>query len=103
MDHDAIHSQILADPHLAKVYAELIRDPTSHVEFTLTDGRLFHKGRQVLAHNSLYIPILLQEYHSGVLGGHSGVLKTLQRVAADWYWVGLRHTVQQFVAGCSTC
>ncbi|KAH7546114.1 hypothetical protein FEM48_Zijuj01G0166200 [Ziziphus jujuba var. spinosa] len=58
-------------------------NPTTHVGFTLHNGKLFRKGRQVLTHNCPYIPTLLQEYQSGVIGGHSGVLKTFHILATN--------------------
>lgn len=80
-----IHKQVLADPQLSKVCEHLTADPTSHEGFSLCAGRLLYKDRCVLPRDSPYIPLLLQEYHSGVIGGHSGVLKTHQCVAVDWY------------------
>lgn len=103
VDFTDIHSQVLTDPYLSEIYEQLAFGATSHSGFTLNYGHLFYKGRRVFAHTSLYIPLLLQEYHSSVLGGHSGVLKTHQRIAANWFWVGMKRSVQQFVAQCTIC
>ena len=50
-----------------------------------------------------FITILLNEYHNGHVGGHSGVLKTYKRIGADFYWKGMRKEIEQYVAACTTC
>lgn len=98
-----IRAQVMADPFLAAVYEQVATDPASRPGFSIYDQSLLFKGRPVLARDSPYIPVLLQEYHDGVLGGHSGVLKTYQKIAANWYWVGMRRSIQKYVAECQVC
>lgn len=56
--------------------------------------RLKYKGRLVIPHNSSLIPKLFQEYHDLVIGGHS---------VLEWFWVGMRRTVQIYVRACTVC
>lgn len=58
--------------------------------FLIANGRVTYKGRIVIPQSSSFIPKLLHEYHDSVLGGHSGEFKTYQRLAAEWFWVGMR-------------
>jgi len=47
--------------------------------------------------------LLLREYHCTLTGGHAGVAKTLARLAANYFWNGMRKSVMAFVAACRTC
>lgn len=85
----------------------MISEKTVDVEvengFMVKEGRLLYKGRLVIPSNSAYIPLILKECHDGLLGGHSGVLKTLQRVKSTFYWSKMRQRVQAYVAECEIC
>ena len=45
---------------------------------------------------------VLQSCHDSPLAGHFGVAKTLELVAPDCWWPGLRRTVETFVRSCDT-
>ncbi|KAK8954559.1 hypothetical protein KSP39_PZI002898 [Platanthera zijinensis] len=46
---------------------------------------------------------MLHEFHSSPVGGHAGVLQTLQRARANVFWVGMCRDIQQFVRQCEVC
>ena len=71
--------------------------------FTLEEDILFFKGWYVIARSSPFIPVLLREYHDSPLGGHPGELKTYMRLAAEWYWEGVRRQVTRYVRECTVC
>ena len=71
--------------------------------FSLVNGRLFYKQKLVIPTSSVHIPLILQECHDTVMGGHAGVLRTLQRVKALFYWPKMRKRVQEYVAACAVC
>lgn len=60
------------------------------------------EGRVVVSRDSCLVADLLQTYHDGVAGGHSGMLKTYQRLAVDWYWFGMKD-IEAYVAKCTIC
>ena len=103
LDAATVTSETQKDPHLSKIIADLQRDPHSHRHYTVTNGKLFYKGRLVLAANSIWIPQLLQEFHSTPMGGHSGAYRTYRRLAASLYWKGMMSHVIKFMAECSIC
>ena len=37
------------------------------------------------------------------MGGHTGEFKTYLRVAADWYWQGMRRDITTYVQHCLIC
>lgn len=49
------------------------------------------------------IPVLLKEFHDSVIGGHAGEIKTYLRLAADWFWEGMRRDVGLYVQQCNVC
>ena len=71
--------------------------------FSLINGRLFYKQKLVIPSTSNQIPLIMQECHDTVMGGHAGVLRTLQRVKAMFYWPKMRKRVQEYLAACSVC
>ncbi|KAL0378422.1 UNVERIFIED_CONTAM: Transposon Ty3-G Gag-Pol polyprotein [Sesamum radiatum] len=64
----------------------------------------------ILLNDRLFVPdasvlrfLLLSEFHSSPIGGHSSVRATLGRLAFSFYWPKMRYDVQQFVKACSVC
>lgn len=100
---EEIHQQVLQDDRLAKIWSELPSNPAAFPGYTIRQGRLLYKGRMVVARTSPIVQRLLHAYYNGVLGGHSGGLKTYRRIAADWFWVGMKRDVTAYVGRCEIC
>ncbi|CAA7044113.1 unnamed protein product [Microthlaspi erraticum] len=71
--------------------------------FTVVDEKLRFRQRLVIPKTSKYIPLILNEFHTSVVGGHSGVLKTLKRVQGIFYWKQMLKDIRKFVAECDVC
>jgi len=56
-----------------------------------------------MSSKSAYIPLILQELHSTLVGGHSGFLRTYRRVAGNLFWIGMKNYVHEFVRSCDVC
>ncbi|CAA0814232.1 Unknown protein [Striga hermonthica] len=89
-------------PTLIRLHEEWLKETLS-VDWTVRDGKLIYKGRFYLGRESQLKNRILFEYHSTPLAGHAGVTRTLARVAANFYWDGLRRDVVLFVKNCSIC
>ena len=46
---------------------------------------------------------LLDHFHGGSIGGHSGVKVTTQKMCSLFYWKGMRKEIKQWVRECLTC
>ena len=46
---------------------------------------------------------LIKHFHSSAEGGHSGMDAIVKRLAAVFYWKGLRREVRQFFKECGVC
>ncbi|KAL4332005.1 hypothetical protein GQ457_07G011040 [Hibiscus cannabinus] len=45
----------------------------------------------------------LMAFSRPLFGGHAGITRTFQRLAANFYWKGMRKEVRQFVTECQVC
>ena len=84
-DFEEWTEEIKQDDKLQKIMQDLIIDPASHMGYTLRDQKLFYKEKLVLSKSSSRIPIILKEFHSSLVGGHSGIFKTYKRIASLVY------------------
>lgn len=64
------------------------------------NGLIFFKGRVYLLPASPLVEVVLSSVHNG---SHEGYEKTLHRVAKDFYWKGMKTSVQSFVQKCHVC
>ncbi|GAU21227.1 hypothetical protein TSUD_11450 [Trifolium subterraneum] len=94
---------IAQDVQIQTMISELTAKPDSKPGFTVQQGILFYQNRLVIPSNSPTIPVLLEEFHSTPMGGHSGFLRTYRRIAANLYWTGMTKQVRDFVRACDTC
>ncbi|KAI0519064.1 hypothetical protein KFK09_006504 [Dendrobium nobile] len=103
LDWEAIKEESTKDEELSKIRDELVKEKGSHPRYSLEGERLLYQGRFVLPKTSVHIPQLLQEFHGTAMGGHSGVLKTYRRLAAELYLKGMHRDVEEMVSRCEIC
>lgn len=100
--HD-LYQEIDQDMNIQEIIRQLTKDSTSHKHYSVVDSRLWYKRRLVIPKTSKFIPLILHEHHDGLLGGHSGVLKTVKRIQRVFHWEGLSRDVQRYVSECQVC
>lgn len=100
---EPLKKEIENDHFLQRILIQLQQNQPPMVGFTMEGGRLLYKGRLVIPKNSSLIPSLLKEYHDSTIGGHAGEMRTYQRIAAEWFWAGMRKDVIKHVQECSVC
>ncbi|CAA7021556.1 unnamed protein product [Microthlaspi erraticum] len=100
--HD-LFKEVDESEEIQKIIRKLAAGETVKPGYGVVDGRLFYNRRLVLPQNSAYIQLILQEYHDSLLGGHSGILKTMKRIQANFYWRKMRKCVQRYVSECPVC
>jgi hypothetical protein len=71
--------------------------------YKMQDDVLFFKGRIVISPTSTLKNEILQEFHFSKFAGHSGILRTLKRLAQKFYWIAMEADVQAFVSSCDVC
>ena len=58
------------------------------------------KGRMVVSQTSTLIPKILHTFHDSILGGHSGFLRTYERISGELYWRGMKAEIKKYVEQC---
>jgi hypothetical protein len=68
----------------------------------LTSGHYTHN-------NLVYVPegetrlLILDNCHDSPSAGHGGIAKTMDFVLRNWWWPGLKTTVEEYVKSCDHC
>ena len=71
----------------------------SKPRYSLIQERLYYRNKLVLPTSSTLIPLIMYECHDSPSRGHFRVLKTLKRISV----IGMKHTIQSYVAACPVC
>ena len=72
-----IFDELDSDEKINNMIKNVMMGKSEKVGYSVVSGRLLYKGRLVLPRESQFIPQILKEYHDGILGGHSSILKTI--------------------------
>lgn len=72
VDWAELNKEISPSLELLKIYDSLGPHNTDYAGFHLQNGRLLYKERVVIPRNSIFILVLLNQYHDSVIGGHWG-------------------------------
>nr|KYP45011.1 Transposon Ty3-I Gag-Pol polyprotein [Cajanus cajan] len=83
---DACNNNFCSDPH-----------------YSVHQGLLLWKRRIVVPSGHELIQIILNEFHSSMIGGHAGFSRTLARIAAQFYWKGMHQDIKRYVQQCLIC
>lgn len=90
VDWTEVIAEVYKDKFLSLLKEDIMQGHKEIMDFIVEVGRLLFKQRIVVPRNLKFITILLKEYHDSPVGGDSGDPKTYLRLAADWYWSGMR-------------
>jgi hypothetical protein len=97
-----LHKENASDPFLLAFHQQHAKG-TLVSPYSIMNGLVVHKGRYVLNAASPLCSIIISEFHDTPCGGHAGIKRTLSRVAANFFWQGMRKSVESFVASCLIC
>ncbi|WVY96655.1 hypothetical protein V8G54_028806 [Vigna mungo] len=99
----ALREAISQDIHLKAVLDLCLLNKPPHPNYSVHDNLLFWKGRLIIPKSHALIQQLLHEFHSSLIGGHTGFTRTLARISTQFYWKGMHKDIQQFVQTCLVC
>lgn len=91
------------DSYYGPIRTQLQETDTGHSVYSLKQGLLYWKGRLVIPDDHNLKQRLLHDFHSSLLGGHAGSLRTFMRLASQFFWKGMRREVHNFVQACMIC
>jgi hypothetical protein len=91
------------DPASKKLLQALSVSPASHPQYSLDNGIIRFKGRIWVGDNPTLQSKILAALHDSTIGGHSGFPVTYGRIKKLFAWKGLKTSVRNYVAVCTTC
>ncbi|KAL4302318.1 hypothetical protein GQ457_10G018500 [Hibiscus cannabinus] len=97
---EAIRAATKTDVEIQQLRASIQEGSTP---YEVKDELVLFKGRVLVHRETTLRTLLLRHFHASVMGGHAGITRTFHRLAAGFYWVGMRSDVRQFVASCQVC
>ncbi|XP_070005302.1 uncharacterized protein, partial [Nicotiana sylvestris] len=97
MGFDQIKGLYANDVDFGKNFADCKLSPFER--FNLQDGFLFKENKLCIPNCSLR-EVFVREAHCGGLMGHFGVPKTLDILAENFFWPGMRKDVERMCAQC---
>lgn len=103
VDWTKLDTELSTDSLLQQIREDITTGTKGHDGFSIHEGKLLYKNRLVIPRTSFFIPALLKLYHDSPVGGHAGEVKTYLRLAADWFWMGMRKDVTLYVQHCDIC
>lgn len=82
---EELKSENLNNPAMHVICSKLSGDDSTVKGFEIKGGHLFFKDKYYAPENSSIIPKILWEFHDSILGGHTGVQRTLKRVSEHFF------------------
>lgn len=91
------------DSQFKQLLSRVVEDPEALPDFKILDGLLFFNGKLFIPSASPFKQIILEEFHSSPIGGHSGVNRTYERLKESVFWFGMKKDTYEFIKQCLTC
>ncbi|KAH0633599.1 hypothetical protein KY284_036385 [Solanum tuberosum] len=88
-----------SDAELQQLITDLQTDPSTHKQFTWSQGHLRRKGKLVIGKDQNLRTEIMTLWHSGSQEGHSGVEATLKRLLTLFYWKHMRIDINSLLRG----
>ncbi|XP_061993942.1 uncharacterized protein LOC133711877 [Rosa rugosa] len=98
-----LQNDTLVDPEAAQLIHELQQGMCSKKGYSIINNNLYYKGRMFVPLIHSWRDKVLNECHAGLVGGHSGYLRTYKRVTRTFMWPGVKKFVKKWVAECDVC
>ena len=117
-----LRAAYLQSPHFRDIYLSLTQNKVplgkgaakrleqNARKYLILDGLLFkiiemEDGRmdRVLCIPTSKVHILLDTYHSSLIGGHSGITKCYQTISQRFYCPNLAENLRAYITGCHVC
>ena len=97
---EAVRIEARTHPALECIKKAFVQGDICYKDYRIMGELLWHKGRLVLPFSSQYKETIIREFHDTPVGGHSRILRTFKRLTANFFWLGMKKDVQNFVQQC---
>lgn len=92
-----------SDAEMKKIKDQIFFGHNEHFEYTVQEGLLLYKGRIMVPKEAALRAVLLREFHSSIMEGHVGNVRTFNRLSVNFYWKAMHNDVRSFVRNCQVC
>ena len=99
----AIMNSWITNPELQELMHQLDNLKEEVKGYSLINQQLRKNERMVVGSSVMLRKEILQLWHDSVTGGHSGIDHTYRKVAALFYWRGMKEEVENYVKKCDVC
>lgn len=99
----ALQSSLTDNNDYQQLLHKIQEEPYKFPYHQVIKGNIFFHGKLYIPDFSPFKHILLEEFHSSHLGGHSGIQKTLGRLKENVFWEHMKQDVINFVKSCQIC
>nr|GEV25323.1 hypothetical protein [Tanacetum cinerariifolium] len=103
MVHFILEDELRQDSYLTNLLNRIEAKEDGLQGYSVVNGVILFNRRVVIPWEYLWVGKLFQEYHGGPVRGYEGTQKTYQRLASEFYWVGMKAYVVKRVAKCDVC
>ncbi|MCH83675.1 hypothetical protein A2U01_0004501, partial [Trifolium medium] len=92
---EELKQEMSTDAEYRSLCEHISVDPSAKPGYSVKEGMILFQGRIWVSLVSKFKTLLLKEFHETPIGGHAGIIKTLKRLAANFYWLDMRREVKQ--------
>ncbi|KAJ1419267.1 Chromo-like domain superfamily [Sesbania bispinosa] len=89
-----VREAIAADEKMKDILDLCHKGKSPHPNYTVNDNLLYCKNRLVVPPQHALISQILKEFHSSLIGGHSGFTRTFARIA-QFYWARMHQDIRK--------
>jgi hypothetical protein len=98
-----ISDAVNADAHLSAIKQQCLQGSCTEPLYQVKNEMLYWRQRLVVPPSPSLIQTILQEFHSSMLGGHSGIARTKAHIASQFTWPSMSKDIPLFVTNCLVC
>jgi hypothetical protein len=98
-----VTNSYVVDSQAQQLLQKLAVHSPDEAVFSLHQGVIRKEQHIWIGQNSALRTKVISAFHDSVVGGHSGITTTYQRVKRMLWWQGLKTDVESFVKQCSVC
>ncbi|CAH9112482.1 unnamed protein product [Cuscuta epithymum] len=91
------------DTRLQEIHSKILNKEAEVADYEFRNGCILFQGKVLIPGNQSLRKKLIHEFHNTPAGGHSGMLRTFNRLNQIFTWPGMRGAVSQYVRECEVC
>ena len=100
---EELHKESRAHPKLKAIQNAITQRSNSVQRYKEKDGLVWLHDRLVLPTTSMIMDYVIQKFHDTLIIGNSRVLRTYKQVVANFFCVGMKRDIKEYIQQCDVC